>query len=217
MALLKILPFAFLLLGFSAHAEPEAAKIQPLNLEIGLGLGYGRGVGGLPTSSERALFSAIFGYHWPRWMIGITTRGAFSTAGQTYLQSSQALDQGNLTHRSIEYGLVARRYLDDQSYAQFAFGFDYNEAIAGDQNISPNLTKYLDRFYLDGTWFQIACGHEFKESPWFMRVEYTYTFYYRANIIGTQAGVNRVIEDRVLLSNPKEHILSFVIGLANIF
>jgi hypothetical protein len=200
-----------------SHAESPAATVQPLNLEFGAGIGWARGEGGLPESTERALFTAIFGYHFPDWFLGITTRGAFSTAGPTKIEASQVMELGSLSHRSIEYGLVARRYVTQYWYAQVAGGLAYNEATTSDSSLKPNPTSYADRFYLDGTWIQASIGREFPDSPWFARVEYTYTWYYRTHVIGTDEGVNKVIEEHMILSHPHEHILTLVVGLANIF
>lgn len=216
MALLKIL-FALICITPSALAQSPAAEKQPINLEAGFGIGYGRGENGLPPDSARAMFSVILGYHMRGWMLGLTTRGALSTEGKTEIQTNQAMETGDIKHRTIEYGLIARHYVNELWYAQIAGGITYNEGLTGDDHLTPNPTPYFDRFYLDGTWLQAAIGREFADSPWFVRAEYTYSFYYRSKIVGTDEGVNRIIEENNLLNRPHEHIVTVVVGLANLF
>jgi hypothetical protein len=214
---MALLTLIFALIASPAFADSPAAEKQPLNLEAGLGVGYARGENGLPPGSVRGMFSVILGYHLNGWMLGITTRGAYSTEGPTQIQTSQALESGGIKHRTIEYGLVARHYVTELWYAQIAGGIGYNEGLTGDDHLTPNPTPYFDRFYLDGTWLQVAVGKEFQDSPWFVRAEYTYSFYYHSKIVGTDEGVNRVIEENNLTNRPHEHIITFVVGLANLF
>ena len=205
----------------SVYAQSPAAEAQPFNLEFGLGVGGGHGEQGLPRVTARGLFSAILGYHLESWFLGITTRGAYSTSGDTKIRTTQTLDAGDLVHRTIEYGLIARRYLvadvGGQWYGQLGAGIVYNEAIADDSTLTPKPIQFINRFYLDGTWLQASIGREFANSPWFMRLEFTYSFYYQSKVIGTEAGVNRAMEEYTVLGNPHEQIFTFVVGLANIF
>lgn len=216
MALLMIL----LCLGTAtAHAASPTAEKQPWNLEFGLGMGVGYGSQGLPEeATPRWLFSAQFGHHWPQWYVGMTTRGAFSSKASTRIQTAQTVVEGQISHREIEYGLVARRYLGGRHwYTQIGAGLTYNEANVDDQALYATPTGFFNRFYVDGTWLQAAVGHEFKDTPWFVRLEYTYAFYYEGKAILTEKGINRVIDDQSLVSRPHAQIVTVVLGMANVF
>lgn len=215
---MEILILLFSLLIPTTFAASPAAEVQPFNLEFGLGVGASQGTGGLAESlNGRAVFAAILGYHWPEWHVGITTRGSFSTASDTLIQTSTSTQRGSLSHRSIEYGVIVRRYFGEEWYGQLGSGLVYNEAIAADESITPRPSDYHNRMYLNGTWFQSAIGHEFKDSPWFVRFEHTYSWYYASKVVETQNGINLVIDDRTLNGQPHEHVFTFIVGLANIF
>lgn len=222
MALLTPLLMAilFIVLGTQTWAATPAASKQPWNVEFGIGGGVSYGTAGLPEGlTGRGLFSAQVGYHWPQWYLGFVTRGAFAGAGQLTIQTLDTTVAGRLSHRNIEYGLVGRRYLGGaQWYLQLGGGLAYKEINLEDRTLyAPGAAAFYNRFYINGTWLQAAVGYEFPDSPWFVRLEQTYTFYYQGKVVQTVEGVNNVIETTRLAGRPREHIFTVVVGLANLF
>lgn len=197
-----------------------------INLDFGLRLGQRHS----SSAEQRTDLSPMMGFvgfagYWTHhWAFGIQASGSISTKAKTYIstESGNAI-AGKYNYRPINYGPVIRYYFDEynnnysKNYLQIGATISSSEIYRPNWGIPTSDDDEIIRSFLNGYGLLMSFGREFHDSPFFIRMDYSFERFNEIKIIMTDDGFGKTLSNERLKSHISVQSIYVTLGLNRIF
>lgn len=160
-------------------------------------------------------------YNWPRWSLGIGTRGMLTTKSNIQLIADSFTFAADLTRRHAALGPVARYYFPDgpgqgRTYAELGILSVQYDMIRAERILDFSIEPGEERLLVRGYGISLSGGFQFKNSPIFIQFSYELEKYDWIQIVGLRKLLNYTISEPSIRDGLLVHAIFVTIGLSNV-
>lgn len=207
---------------------PSVGNAGSLGIEAGLALAYR--VPMLNDSDPHAYtglgLSGMATYDFGRVALGIQARSILTTKGSIHVTAGPYRIDGDLARRQTNLGAVFRYHFSAPRaenkragtyYAEVGIASVQFDLIDSQQVFDLASVPGDERVFVRGYGAWVGFGRQFKNSPFFVEINYGFEKYDWLQIVGIDKKINYVIEEPSINEAFVVHSFVLMIGLSDIF